>query len=78
MAKVWFKNSRVQYNTMDGKGKGWMAVGRMSLKGLSFLDSRRIPAAGASDRKLNDINVSSAIRLTHARPKSFLACVAPV
>lgn len=45
-----------------GEGKGWMAVGRMSLTGLRFLDSRRIPSAGASSRKLNNINAPSAIR----------------
>ena len=48
--------------TGDGKGKGWLAVGRMSLKRLRFLDSHRTPSVGASGRKLNDINVPSAIR----------------
>ena len=46
----------------DGKGKGWPSAGRMSLKRLSFLDSRRILSAGAPGRKLNDISAPRAVR----------------
>lgn len=46
---------------LDGKGKGRPSAGRMSLKRLRFLDSRRTPLAGAFGRKLNDINAPSAI-----------------
>lgn len=53
----------------DGKGKGWMAVGRMSLTRLRFLDSRGIPLAGSSSENANNINVPSAIHLSPNRLK---------
>ena len=56
---------------LDGKGKGRMAAGRMSLKRLRLLDSRRTPSAGASGQKINDINTPSATRLS-GRPRSPL------
>jgi len=63
---------------LDGKGKGRMAAGRMSLKRLRFLESRRTLPAGASGRKLNDINAPSAIRLSGGPEAPSLACVASV
>ena len=48
------------HEKLDGKGKGRLAAGRISLERLRFLASRWTPGAGASSRKLNDINVPSA------------------
>ncbi len=47
----------------DGKIKGRPSIWRILLNALGFLDSRRIPRAVASSRKLNDINAPSASRL---------------
>jgi hypothetical protein len=63
---------------LDGKGKGRMAAGRMSLKRLRLLDSRRTPPAGASGQKINDINTPSAIGLSGDREALSLASVASV
>jgi hypothetical protein len=49
---------------LGGKGKGWMPVGRMSLKRLRLLDSHRTFPAGASGQKTNDINIPSAVSLS--------------
>jgi len=62
----------------DGKGKAWMAAGRMSLKRLRLLDSRRTPPAGASGPRINDINAPSASHPSYCRPKPLHACVASV
>lgn len=63
---------------MDGKGKAWTAVGRMSLRTLRLLDSCRTPSAGAFGQKINDINAPSAIRPSGSHPKPALEFVASV
>jgi len=62
--------------TMDGKIKGRASIWRILLNALGFLDSRRIPRAVASSRKLNDINAPSASRLLHSRRTPSFVCVA--
>ena len=39
---LWRRNRPCVFD-LDGKGKGRPSAGRMSLKGLSFLDAHRIP-----------------------------------
>ena len=48
----------------DGKGKGWMAVGLMSLKGLSFLDFPGYPLLAL----LTESSMKSTLRAPAAYP----------